>query len=63
MGCVVVDLVQIMGSERSSRSSDNWKKPHVIEVIWSSQHRFMKVKVCLTSLIAFYDYMNGFVDE
>jgi len=44
-------------------SSDNWKEPHVIKVIWNSQHGFMKVKLCLTNLIAFCDGMSGWVVE
>ncbi|PKU41457.1 rna-directed dna polymerase from mobile element jockey- hypothetical protein [Limosa lapponica baueri] len=33
------------------------------KVIVSSLHGFMKAKLCLTNLIAFYDDMTGLVDE
>ena len=33
------------------------------KVIGSSQRGFMKVKSCLTKLIAFYDEMAGLVDK
>lgn len=44
-------------------SSDNWKKPEMNKVIWSSQHGFMKGELCLTNLIDFYDKMSGLVSE
>ena len=33
------------------------------KVIRSSQHRFIKGKLCLTNLIAFHDEMTGLVGE